>query len=188
MIHIIDIIRGVETDKVKNKNHHKLPTFGKGTDHSKAFWEIFARQLISSGNINIDIEHFGALKITKSGKDILYGRKSFFYKEVISHLVLSKEQKTKKRTLEKQKPKKRTSEKQKPKDLSLFSDLKKLRLELARKKEVPAFIIFSDRTLIEMTNLKPQDLEALQQVDGVGKQKLQLYGRVFLKIIEKHSN
>ena len=178
MLHIIDIIRGVETDKVKNKSHHKLPTFGKGRTHSKTFWEIFARQLISSGNINIDIEHFGALKITKSGKDILYGRESFFYKELISPLVLSKEQKTKKRT----------SEKQKPKDLSLFSDLKKLRLELARKKEVPAFIIFSDRTLIEMTNLKPQDLEDLQQVDGVGKQKLKLYGKAFLKIIKKHSN
>ena len=174
MLHIIDVVRGIETDRLKSKGHHKLPTFGKGADHSKAFWEIFARQLISSGSLNIDIERFGALKITKSGWDILYGRKNFSYKEFILPSVLPKKQKTKRVALEKQKPE----------DLSLLSKLKKLRLQLAREKEVPAFIVFSDRTLIEMTNLKPQNMEEMSYVNGIGKQKLELYGEAFLKIIK----
>ena len=177
MLHIIDVVRGIETDKLKNRGHHKLPTFGKGADRSKAFWEIFARQLISSGNINIDIERFGALKVTKIGWDILYGRKKFAYKEFILPSVL----------LKKQKPKKVVFKKQHPEDVFLLSKLKKLRLQLAREKEVPAFIVFSDRTLIEMTNLKPQSLEEMSCVNGVGKQKLELYGDAFLKTIKNYT-
>lgn len=173
MLHIIDVVRGVETEKVKNRGHHKLPTFGKGADHSKAFWEILARQLISSGSLNIDIERFGALKITKNGQDILYGRETFSYKEPNLPPAFKKEKKTKKEILERQKPE----------DLPLLSKLKKLRLQIAREKEVPAFIIFSDRTLIEMTNLKPQSLQEMLYVNGVGKQKLELYGEAFLNVI-----
>ena len=173
MLHIIDVVRGIETEKVKNRRHHKLPTFGKGSDHPKAFWEILARQLISSGSLNIDIEHFGALKITKSGQDVLHGRKNFFYKEPSLPSIFKKEIKTKKEVLERQKPE----------DFSLLSKLKKLRLQIAREKEVAAFIIFSDRTLIEMTNLKPQSLEEMLYVNGVGKQKLELYGEAFLNVI-----
>ena len=174
MLHIIDVVRGTETDRLKSRGHHRLPTFGKGADYSKIFWEILARQLISSGNINIDIERFGALKITKRGWDILYGRENFTYKELILPSSLPKKQKAKKAVLEKQKPT----------DPSLLSKLKNLRLQLARKKDVPAFIVFSDRTLIEMTNLKPQNLEEMSYVNGVGKQKLELYGEAFLQIIK----
>ena len=109
MLHIIDVVRGIETDRLKNRGHHKLPTFGKGADRSKAFWEIFARQLISSGSLHIDIERFGALKITKRGWDILYGRKNFAYKEFIPPSLPNK-QKAKKVL------------KQKPIDSSLFSN------------------------------------------------------------------
>ena len=97
MLHIIDVVRGIGTDRLKNRDHHKLPTFGKGADRSKTFWEVFARQLISSGNINIDIERFGALKVTKTGWNILYGRKNFSYKELIPPAVLPEKTKTKKR-------------------------------------------------------------------------------------------
>ncbi|MCZ0931682.1 MAG: DNA helicase RecQ [Oligoflexia bacterium] len=178
MGHIIDVVCGIETDKVKSRRHHKLPTFGKGASHSKSFWEVFARQLISSGNINIDIEHFGALKVTESGGDILYGRKKFFYKELSLSSVVQKELKTKKANLRK--------EELKAEDQPLLSNLKKLRLQLAREKEVPAYIIFSDRTLIEMAILKPQSLEETLSINGVGKQKLELYGDAFLKVIKNH--
>ena len=167
--------------KVKNKKHHKLPTFGKGVNHSKNFWELFARQLLSSGNINIAIEQFGALKITQNGEDILYGRKKFFYKDLIPLSVVQKKQKTKKANLEK---KYIPLAKPKPESLPLLSSLKKLRRQLAQKKGVPAYIIFSDRTLIEMSNLKPQSLEEMLFVNGVGKHKLELYGSAFLNEIK----
>ena len=189
MNHIIDIIRGTETDKVKNRRHHKLPTFGKGSDKPKSFWELLARQLISSGNIAIDIERFGALKITKNGEDILYGRKKFFYKEIHLPSLIQKEKKTKQASLEKrQKTKIARSEKAKPEGLPLLSNLKKLRLKLARDQGVPAYIIFSDRTLIEMANSKPKSLEGMLSVNGVGKHKLELYGQAFLNEIKNSAD
>ena len=187
MGHIIDIVRGVETDKAKNRRHHKLPTFGKGANHPKRFWELLARQLISSGNVIVDIEHFGVLKISSAGAEILYGRKKFFYKE----LFVQKEKETKKsdavkkrQSGETKKHKSSFLEKIKPENVSLLSDLKKLRLKLAREKDVPAYIVFSDRTLIGIANLKPQNLEEMLSVNGVGKHKLELYGPSFLKAIQ----
>ena len=182
MNHIIDIIRGVETDKVKNRRHNKLPTFGKGVNHLKGFWELLARQLISSGNINIDIEQFGALKMTKSGEDILYGRKKFFYKELALPSVPQKEKQIKKANLAKEQS--ASLRKAKPEDLPLLLNLKKLRLKLAREKGVPAYIVFPDRTLIEIANSKPQSPEEMLSVNGVGKHKLELYGTAFLNAIK----
>ena len=175
MLHIINIVRGVESDQVKNRGHHKLPTFGKGASYSKDFWEILARQLISSGCVNIDIERFGALKITKSGENILYGRKKFFYKEIMSPKpVLKKKEPVEKKEI------------YQADDTKLLSKLKKYRLKLAREKNSPAFIIFSDRTLHEMAHLKPDTLDKMSHVNGVGPHKLKLYGESFLKIIKEH--
>ena len=174
MLHIINVVRGIETDKLKNRNHHKLPTFGKGADQPATFWGLLARQLISSGALNIAIESFGALKLTKTGWDILYGRKNFAYKEFTSPPALPKKHKTKRVFIDKQTPT----------DRVLLSKLKKLRLQLAREKEVPAFIIFSDRTLMEMASRKPQNLKEMLQINGVGTQKLELYGTGFLEIIK----
>ena len=121
----------------------------------------------------MDIEQFGALKISSSGADILYGRKKFFYKEFKLTADIKKEKKIKTKI-----------EKPKAEDLTLLSTLKKLRVKLAREKAVPAYIIFSDRTLIEMSNLKPQSLEEMLSVNGVGKHKLELYGQAFLSVIK----
>ena len=175
MIHIINVVLGIESQQVKNRGHHQLPTFGKGAEHSKHFWEMLARQLISSGSIHIDIENFGALKITKAGENILYGRKEFLYKEITAPLKTVK--------ADRLKPIIKMSEK--PEDIKLLSLLKKHRLKLAREKNTPAFIIFSDRALNEMIYLKPKTLEEMSQVNGVGPQKLALYGESFLKIIQQ---
>ncbi len=174
-LHIIDIVRGAETDKTKNQGHHKLPTFGKGADRSKHFWGTLARQLVSSGNINIDIESFGALKITKSGEDILYGRKKFWHKEITQAAPVLKK--------ERAEPRAKTS--YPPESAKLLSKLKKHRLKLAREKNCPAFIIFSDRALNEMAHFKPKNLEEMSQINGVGPHKLSLYGESFLKIISE---
>ena len=183
MVHIIDIVRGVLSPKVKNRGHHKLPTFKKGMDHSKNFWEILARQLVSSGHIHVDIENFGALKITKSGEDVLYGRKDFLYKEISIPQPRLKQDKLKSQP-DRLRPAIPVSEK--PEDIKLLLKLKKHRLKLAREKNSPAFIVFSDRTLNEMTYLKPKNLKEMSQVNGVGPQKLSLYGESFLKIIQQH--
>ena len=111
---------------------------------------------------------------------ILYGKKKFYHKEfTVKDISIKKEifkvgkQSVKKDNLI-------------VKDSELLKRLKKLRLKIAREKNVPAFVIFSDRTLIEMTNLKPQIKENLLKVNGVGSKKLELYGTRFLNVIKSH--
>lgn len=178
--HIIDIVRGISTDKVQKRRHNKIPTFGKGAKYSKSFWQTFVRQLISSGELSLNIERYGALEITESGRKILYGKKKFYHKEfTVKDIPIKKEvSKVGKQSIKK--------DNLTVKDSELLKRLKKLRLEIAREKNVPAFVIFSDRTLIEMTNLKPQIKENLLQVNGVGSKKLELYGTRFFNVIKSH--
>ncbi len=178
--HIIDIVRGTATDKVQKRRHDKIITFGKGSQYSKNFWQTFVRQLISSGELALDIERYGALTITESGRKLLYGKKKFYYKEfTVKPVAIEKEILREKR---------REKKRDKVQDPEFLGKLKKLRLEIARRENVPAYIIFSDRTLIEMSNRQPQTKEQLLQVSGVGPKKLELYGDQVLDLINSHIN
>ena len=179
--HIIDTVRGVATDKVKQRRHDKIPTFGKGFQYSKNFWQVFVRQLISSGALVLNIERYGALTITESGKKILYGKKKFYYKALAVKPVIKEEASKAGRPADAEKI-------FTVKDSELFKKLKNLRLETARREKVPAFVVFSDRTLIEMSNRQPQLKEQLLKVNGVGLKKLELYGDRFLTVIREHIN
>jgi len=178
--HIIDIVRGISTEKVQERRHDQIPTFGKGSHYSKPFWQNFTRQMISAGEIVLNIERYGALKITDSGRSLLYGKKSFYYKELsvkAKAIQISSQ-------IEKGFSKKRKSS-QTSQNLELLKKLKKLRLEIAHKENVPAFVIFSDRTLIEMSNKPSQNKEQLLEINGVGPKKLELYGELFLKLMKE---
>ena len=179
--HIIDIVRGIATDKVKQRRHDKIPTFGTGSNYSKNFWQVFIRQLISSGELVLNIERYGALKITESGKKVLYGKKKFYYKELAVKPVIEKETSRAGRLVKPVTEKTFTT-----KDSDLLKKLKTLRLEIAREKEIPAFVVFHDRTLIEMSNQKPQTKEQLLNINGVGPNKLKLYGEGFLTVIRDY--
>ena len=176
--HIIDIVRGVKTAKVEDRGHDKIPTFGKGSEYSKFFWQSFVQQLISGGELSLNIERYGALKITESGNQLLYGEKEFFYKEI--------PQKLEKITQREKSASSYQNKERTIKDQELFNKLKKQRLEIAREENVPAFIVFSDRTLIEMANHPVQLKEQLLKINGVGPKKLELYGNRFIKLMREH--
>ena len=178
--HIVDILRGVESDKVKAKGHEKIKTFGVGRTATADFWKIFIRQLVSANYLLINIQRYGALQITKKGETVLKGEEEYFYRKIEFNTPI-KGKRVKAETIDAD-----TLDDEK----ELFSALKSKRMELARKRRVPAYIIFPDATLHQMLLHKPQTLEEMGRLNGVGQQKLEKYGKDFLSIIanETYSN
>ena len=172
--HIIDILRGVNNLKIKQRGHDRIKTFGVGGSANKEFWTNFIRQLVSSDNLRINIQKYGAIEITRSGEKILKGEEEYFYKR-IHEIKPNKEKKFKKDVVNSEMIKS---------DRRLLSALKSLRLKLAKEQRVPAYIIFSDATLYQMVLHKPENCEEFSRLNGVGLQKLNKYGEIFLKVIK----
>ena len=174
-VHIINILLGNKTDKIIEKKHDKIKTFGIGNSYKKDFWQGFIRQLISSGHLIINIKKFGCLQITKSGLEILKDDKYFNYKEIVFKAAkTTKKNKNTKKVLNIDNN-----------DLEILTSLKELRLNIAREKSIPAFVIFPDSSLIEMAKIKPQNLQEMIKINGVGPSKLKKYGTSFLEVINK---
>jgi len=173
-VHIINILLGNKTDKIIEKKHDKIKTFGVGNSYKKDFWQGFIRQLISSGHIIINIKKFGCLQITTSGLEVLKDEKYFNYKEITLKIPKNSKHKKIKETMSID-----------DNDLKILTSLKELRLDIAREKSIPAFVIFPDSSLIEMAKIKPQNLEEMNKINGVGPTKLKKYGSSFLEVINK---
>lgn len=175
--HIINILTGKEDEKVKRFNHNKLSTFGIGQEYTKFQWKSIFRQIIASGLVNVDMEAYGALKLTSSSNKILRGQeKIFLRKETI------KEKPTKTKRTETTKHSLFTS----PASEALFQKLRALRLSLAKEQNVPPYVIFHDSTLMSMIIAMPKNLSEMGQISGVGKSKLDRYGKAFLEVIKEH--
>lgn len=171
--HVIDVIRGAATQKVTGARHDALPTFGVGADRSKGWWQGFVRQAVAGGHVAIDIERYGALRLTDSGQRIMRGEEPFRLREIAEEAPTGKRKRTMPRSLE-------------GVDAALFEALKATRRDLARERAAPAYVIFSDATLIDMCRLRPETLEAMKMVNGVGPAKLDQFGEIFLDVIRSH--
>ncbi len=169
--HLIDILRGSETKKIKERGHDQLPTFGVGVDRSKDYWQSFIRQAVAGGCLSIDIAGYGSLKLTERGQAVLKGDEAFMIREPAP----AKAGRTKAR-------RDRGAPSDLPPDLAdLFTGLKKLRQELAKERNVPAYVVFSDATLREMCLSRPRTLDQMADINGVGPKKLEEYGLMFLE-------
>ncbi len=168
--HIIDVLAGSRTEKMLKFQHDRLGPFGGGSHHSKDIWRSILRQLTAAGYLNLDIAGFGGLRTTEPGRALLRGEGGF------------------RRRVETAKPKRARKEKTPARpeatlddaDTALLARLKRLRLRLAREREVPAFVIFSDRTLADMAHRRPRDRAAFAEVHGVGAAKLKEFADIFL--------
>lgn len=167
--HLIDILRGNLTDKIKQRGHEELPTFGVGKDYSKAQWQVIFRQMMGYDLIRPDPERHGGLRITEDARLLLKGEGKIQlrmdsasgkaeYDPIVKALV---------------------SEENTP----LLSALKAQRRVFAEQQKVPAYIVFTDKTLIEMAENRPTTLDEMASVSGVGSKKLERYGRQFLRVI-----
>ncbi len=171
--HIVDILIGNQTENVKKYAHNELKTFGVGSNLNKNTWQSIVRQLFSAGHINIDIEKYGALKILKTGNDILFNSLQFNKRE---EFLVSKSNLIKDKVY---------IDEFVGEDKKLYEKLRQLRLELAKKLKLPAYVIFPDKSLIEMTKYKPKNLDELEKIYGVGQAKLKKFGKYFLRLIEE---
>ena len=166
--HLIDILTGNPTAKVREKGHDALPTYAVGRDMSKPAWGAVFRQMMGRDLVRPDPDRFGALRMTDAARPILRGEASISLRRdtiqsavgrVAVKALVSDE------------------------DAPLMSALKAKRRALAEAASVPAYVIFPDRTLIEMAERRPETLDQLMGITGVGAKKLESYGRAFLEVI-----
>ena len=174
--HVIDILRGGETEKVVRFGHHRLPAFGVGAGRGKNDWRSLIRQMVSTGFLRLDIAGYGGLAITDKGLDLLQGDGTFHYR---ADTVVSATPAVPRETREKQPADPLSGD-----QATLLAALKALRLELAKDRGVPAYVVFHDRTLIDMVRQRPRTREEFARVNGVGAAKLEQFAEPFLAAIE----
>ena len=167
--HLIDILTGTATDKVQARGHDQLPTFGVGRDLKRAEWQAVFRQMMGHDLIRPNPDRHGALTMTEAARPILRGEDTIRLRR--DTIAAAKDRRAPARTL--------VNEEDEP----LLSALKARRRELAEQQGVPAYIVFTDRTLIEMAEQRPATLDAMARIAGVGAQKLDTYGATFLSVI-----
>jgi ATP-dependent DNA helicase RecQ len=178
--HLINLLCGEETEAILRFGHNELKTFGVGKEHSKNEWRSLFRQLYAAGIISLDIAGYGRWSITDLGRSVLKGATPFERRrEALARS--SRETRAARKAA-------RMGIAEGDVDQSLLDALKQQRLGLARAQSVPAYVIFPDRTLIEMARMKPTDTTALASVHGVGEAKLARYGEAFLDVIRRHSS
>ncbi|MEM7470313.1 MAG: DNA helicase RecQ [Pseudomonadota bacterium] len=166
--HLIDILRGQMTDKVKARGHDKLPTFGLGDDMNKHEWGAIFRQMMGHDLIRPNPDRHGALFMTDKARPILKGEDT---------ITLRRD------TITKTAKGPRVHQLVSDEDAPLLSALKAKRRAFAEAQGVPAYIIFNDKTLIEMAQTRPDTLDAFARISGVGAKKLENYGAGFLEVI-----
>jgi len=171
--HIIDIVRGGETAKIKEKGHNNLESFGKGARYSKSFFQGLIRQLISSGILTVNLERFGAVQLMQKAYEVVEGREQFFARAHVERSPPKTLNRDTGRNIG-----------EGPETI-LFQSLKALRLEIAREKGVPAYVVFSDRTLEDMSIKKPKTKSDFLLVTGVGNKKLIEYYESFSELIKQ---
>jgi ATP-dependent DNA helicase RecQ len=180
VVHLIDVLLGKATPKVEQFNHQQLSTFGIGKDLVQQQWSSVYRQLVAAGFINVDIEGYGGLKLTEAARPVLKGQQEVW---------LRRDAEPAKRKSSKAERGSRLREAfDGANDNPLWLALKAKRTELAREQGVPPYVIFHDSTLLEILNRKPQTLDEMAQISGVGQAKLAKYGDAFLQVVEDVAN
>ena len=167
--HLIDVLKGKETDKIWQFDHHHLPTFGVGDALDNNQWRSVFRQLVGRGYLSVDLQGYGALKLQEKCRPLLRGE---------CEIALRLDQK--------QKVAKRQTKTPLPEDINvgLWEALRECRRELAEAQGVPPYVIFHDSTLVEICSVVPKTLDAFSKLSGVGERKLMKYGEAFIAAIK----
>lgn len=178
--HLIDVLIGKATVKVEQFNHQQLSTFGIGKELAQAQWSSVYRQLVAAGLLNVDMEAYGGLRLTEAARPVLRGEQPVWLRRDADP-IKRKAQRTE-RNAKSREPFAGAS------DDPLWLALKAKRMELAREQSVPPYVIFHDSTLLEILNRRPNNLDEMAQISGVGQAKLEKYGDAFLRVIEDVMN
>ena len=177
--HVIDVLRGEKTDKVAERHHHELPTFGVGKDLAEKTWTSVIRQLVANGYAAPPPERAWSLMPTETGMEVLRGKRTVQMRE--ESVTVKKTAKVKKRG--KSVATYASAAGESDEDIGLYEKLRSLRGTIAKSMGVPPYVVFSDATLRDMVRKRPTDLRGFLEVDGVGPTKAQRHGDEFLAIL-----
>ncbi len=172
--YICDILVGANTKRIRDFGHDKLPTWGVGKQHKKPSWHSIIRQMVAAGFVRLDIAEYGGLSMTEQGKKLLRGITDFSYRPQFTKDIEGAN--SAKASAKPKQAEQGLSEA----ELEIFARLREARSSLAQKQNVPAFMIFHDKTLRDMARKQPINLDDMSSVHGVGKAKLERFGTTFL--------
>ena len=166
--HLIDVLRGIENDRILQNDHHHLPTFGVGKDLDARRWRSVFRQLVARGFLSVDMARYGGLVLQQPARGVLRGE---------TEVALRQDPKSK--------GAKRTTRSILPEhiDVELWEALRERRRQLAEEQGVPPYIIFHDRTLQLICEQRPASVEAFASISGVGERKCEKYAVAFLDVV-----
>jgi len=168
--HLVDVLLGKETDKVLQHGHDQLSVFGIGKDLVATTWRSVARQLIVAGYLRSDAARFGALVLTDTSRGVLRGTTALQFREDPKRVVMASRKAARDRVVADE-------------DAGLWEALRECRQSLASEHNVPAYVIFHDKTLHEMLEYRPQTAAELLGISGIGQTKLDRYGDRFLSVL-----
>lgn len=167
--HVVDVVTGAKTAKIKRLGHDNLRTWGVGSDRPKTFWRRLVDELLASQFVTASGEQFPVLQLTDRGKDVLFGRSSFFMHIFVREKASAAEAVPKGQI-----------------DKALFEHLRAERKQIAEEENVPPYVVFSDQSLSEMSMFYPGNKEEFLAINGVGQVKLERYGSRFMEIINRY--
>ncbi len=177
--HLIDVLRGKATEKVAQYNHERLSTFGVGAAVSEVQWRAVLRQLIALGHLQTESQ-YQTLALTASSREVLRGEVPLQLREASAPRGKGARTRSARGGATRPPPR--------PLDaagLERFAALKAWRAEVARAHNLPAYVVFHDATLAEMADLRPDSLDALAAISGVGARKLDAYGEQILAVLRE---
>ncbi len=171
--HLIDVLRGKETEKVQQHGHQRIKTYGVGAELDDTQWRSVFRQLVARGYLQVDVAGYGALQVTARSRPLLRGEESISLRRDLPEKAAPR-------------PRRERRERQLAAgDQALFEALRQCRLSIAQEQDVPAYVIFHDATLMDMASSRPLDAAQLLGINGVGRRKLERYGAAFLDVIRE---
>jgi len=170
--YLIDVLRGSDADRIKQFGHEKLSTYGIGKEHSAVEWRTLYRQLISHGLLSVDMDGHGGLRLTNESRPVLRGETQLHLRKLTKKLASGKQRSK--------------TPFGKAADTDFWNALRDKRKQLATEQGIAAYMIFHDATLMEMVDRRPQTLEQLGLISGVGDKKLEAYGDEFLSVIAEY--
>jgi ATP-dependent DNA helicase RecQ len=164
---------GKTDERIRRNRHDQLAVWGMGSHLKQVEWRSFFRQLIAQGYLHINNERFGALELTEKARPVLRGEEKICarkYSAKEQSAINPRNKKTNLRSV----------------DQVLYEALREKRLAIAKEQDVPAFVIFSDKTLVEMARKRPRTESSFLAINGVAESKLKRYGETFIELIKKY--
>ncbi|MEX3858546.1 DNA helicase RecQ [Paraburkholderia sp. BR10923] len=174
--HLIDILRGNRSEKILQRGHEKLTTFGIGAALGEPEWRAIFRQLVAFGYLTVDHEGFGSLVLTEASKPVLKGEQKVTMRRYVKP---TRTRQSAGRTSERADPTIGMG----PRERARWERLRMWRTETAKSDGVPAYVIFHDATLAEIARLGPDSIEDLRGIPGMGARKLDRFGYELLNVV-----